>query len=68
MSETISELRRSSIISWLLPDSYIQVVMEYEILKNEQNKLKPKRIAHIAIEVQHMLTVTIDDIHKHIKE
>lgn len=55
-------MRRTGSISWILPDYYVQVVMDYEIDNSERNRLKPKRVSHIIIEVQHSKTVTIDDL------
>lgn len=51
LCETLSEMRRSGSISWLLPDCKSLVAIEYYTDKANNNKLIPIRVSHIIVEV-----------------
>jgi S-adenosylmethionine synthetase len=61
----LAECRRNGEISWLRPDSKTQVTVEYEI---DNGSLKPIRVHTIVVSTQHEPEVSIQEIHKQLKE
>jgi hypothetical protein len=41
--------RRDKELSWLLAEFSVSVMVNYSVLENENNKVKPKFITHIII-------------------
>lgn len=65
LSEKLTEVRKTKVLSWLRPDGKTQVTVEY---KNDKGNTVPVRIQNILVSTQHDPDISAEDIKNGIME